>query len=60
MIFIAVDAMSFIQKHHAFFNMMFVCAFNAALFLFAKSDLVIKFEASVALSDVTVFFKQFA
>jgi len=59
-IFIAVDATSFIRRHHALFNVMFVCAFNAALFLLAKSDHMIKFEASVALSDVTVLFKQLA
>jgi len=60
MIFIAVDATSSIQRHHALFDVMFVCTFSAALFFLAKSDHMIKFEASVALSDVTVFFKQFA
>jgi len=59
-IFIAVDATFSIQKHHTLFNVMFVCAFNAVLFLLAKSDHMIKFKASVALSDATVLFKQFA
>jgi len=59
-IFIAVDATSFIQRHHTLFDVMFVCTFNAALFLLAESDHMIKFEASVALSDATVLFKQFA
>jgi len=36
MIFVAVDATSFIQRHHALFNVMFICAFNAALFLLAE------------------------
>jgi len=39
---------------------MFVSAFSAALFLLAKSDHMIKFEASVTLSDATVLFKQLA
>jgi len=60
MIFIAVDTTSFIQRHHALFDVMFVCAFSAALFLLAEFDHMIKFEASVTLSDVTVLFKQFA
>jgi len=59
-IFVAVDATSSIQRHHALFDVMFVCAFSAALFLLAESDHMIKFEASVALSDATVLFKQFA
>jgi len=59
-IFIAVDATSFIQRHHILFDVMFVCTFSAALFLLAESDHMIKFEASVALSDATVLFKQFA
>jgi hypothetical protein len=60
MIFIAINATSFIQRHHAFFDVMFICAFSAALFLLAESDHMIKFKASVTLSDVTVLFKQFA
>ncbi len=59
-IFIAVDAASFIQEHHALFNVIFVCIFSTALFLFAEFDHMIKFEASVTLSDVTVLFKQLA
>jgi len=59
-IFVAVDATSSIQRHYALFNVMFVCTFSAALFLLAESDHMIKFEASVALSDVTVLFKQLA
>jgi len=58
-IFIAVDTTSFIQRYHALFNVMFICAFSTALFLLAKSDHMIKFKASVALSDVTILFKQF-
>jgi hypothetical protein len=57
-IIVAVDATSSIRRHHALFNVMFVCAFSAALFLLAESDHIIKFEASVTLSDVTVLFKQ--
>jgi len=60
MIFVAVDATSFIQRHHALFNVMFICAFNAVLFLLVEFDHMIKFEASVALSDATVLFKQLA
>jgi len=59
-IFVAVNATSFIQRHHAFFDVMFVCAFNAALFLLAESDHMIKFEASIILNDATVLFKQLA
>jgi len=59
-IFIAVNTTFTIQKHHAFFDVIFVYTFNAALFLLVESDYMIKFEASVALSDATVFFKQFA
>jgi len=60
MIFIAVNTMSFIQRHHALFDVMFVCAFSTTLFLLAESDHMIKFKASVTLSDATVLFKQFA
>jgi len=59
-IFVAIDATSSIQRHHALFNVMFVCAFSTALFLLAESDHMIKFETFVALSDVTVLFKQLA
>jgi len=57
MIFIAVNTMSFIQKHHAFLNMMFICAFNTMLILFAEFDHMIKFLTSEALCDATVFLK---
>jgi len=60
MIFIAVDTTSSIQRHYTLFDVMFVCAFSAALFLLAESDHMIKFETSVALSDATVLFKQLA
>jgi hypothetical protein len=59
-IFVAIDATSSIQRHHALFNVMFVCAFSTALFLLAESDHMIKIETFVALSDVTVLFKQLA
>jgi len=59
-IFVAVNATFSIQRHHALFDVMFVCTFSTALFLLAESDHMIKFEASVALSDVTVLFKQLA
>jgi len=39
---------------------MFVCAFEAALFIFAEFSHMIKIEASIALCDMTVLFKQFA
>jgi len=57
MIFIAVDATSFIQKHHTLLYVMLVCAFFAALILSADLNHVIKFMTSEALCDVTVFFK---
>jgi len=53
-------ATSSIQEHNALFNMMFVCAFSTALFFLAELDYIIKFEASVALCDAKVLFKQFA
>jgi len=56
-IFIAVDATSFIQRHHILLDVMLVCAFFAALILFAKLNHVIKFVTSEALCDVTVLFK---
>jgi len=60
MIFIAINATFSIQKHYALFDVMFVCAFSTALFLLAESDHMIKFKASVTLSDATVLFKQLA
>ena len=59
MIFIAVSATSFIQRHHAFLDVMFVCALDAALILLAESDHVIKFLTSEALCDATVLLEQF-
>jgi len=60
MIFVAVDATSFIQRYHALFNVMFVYAFSTALFLLAEFNHMIKFEAFVTLSNATILFKQFA
>jgi len=59
-IFVAVNATSFIQKHHALLDVMFICALDTALILSAKSDHVIKFLTFEALCDVTVLFEQFA
>ncbi len=56
-IFVAVDATSFIQRHHTLFYVMLVCAFFAALILSADLNHVIKFVTSEALCDVTVLFK---
>jgi len=60
MIFVAVNTTFFIQKHHASFNVMFVCTLDAALILSAKSDHVIKFLTSEALYDATVLLEQLA
>jgi len=57
MIFIAVDATSFIQRHHTLLYVMLVCAFFAALILSADLSHVIKFMTSEALYNVTVLFK---
>jgi len=57
MIFIAVDATSFIQRHHALLYVMLVCALFAALILSAQFNHVIKFVTSEALCDMTVLFK---
>jgi len=56
-IFIAVDATSFIQRHHTLFYVMLVCAFFTALILSADFNHVIKFVTSEALYDATVLFK---
>jgi len=56
-IFIAVDATSFIQRHHALFDVMLVCALFAMLILSAELSHVIKFMTSEALCDATVLFK---
>jgi len=39
---------------------MFVCTFQATLFVLAELSHVIKFKALEALYDVTVLFEQFA
>jgi len=54
MIFVAVDATSFIQRHHALLDVMLVCALFAALIFFAKLNHMIKFVTSEALCDATV------
>jgi len=56
-IFVVVDAMSFIQRHHALFNVMLVCALFAALILSAELNHVIKFITSEVLCDATILFK---
>jgi len=56
-IFIAVDATSSVQRHHALLYMMLVCILFAALILSAELNHVIKFMTSEALFDVTVLFK---
>jgi len=55
---IAVRASSFIHQHNAFLDVMFVCAFEATLFIFAEFSYMIKIEASIALCNTTVLFKQ--
>jgi len=60
MTIIAVCTLFFIHQHNALLDVMFVCAFEATLFIFAKFSHMIKIEAFIALSDTTVFFKQFA
>jgi len=57
---VAVRASSSIHQHNALFDVMFVCAFEATLFVFAEFSYMIKIEASIALCDTTVLFKQFA
>jgi len=56
-IFVAIDATSFIQRHHTLLYVMLVCAFFAALILSADLSHMIKFVTSEALCDVTVLFK---
>jgi len=56
-IFIAVNATSSVQKHHALLDVMLVCTLFAALILFAELSHMIKFMTSEALCDATVFFK---
>jgi len=57
MIFIAVNATSFIQRHHALLDVMLVCALFAALILSAELSHVIKFMTFEALCDATILFK---
>jgi len=57
MIFIAVDATSFIQRHHALLDVMLVCTLFTALILSAELNHVIKFMTSEALCNATVLFK---
>jgi len=60
MTIVAVHASSFIHRHNALLNVMFVCTFEATLFVFAESSHIIKIEAFIALCDTTVLFKQLA
>jgi len=57
---VAVRASSFIHQHNASFDVMFVCAFKAMLFIFAESSHMIKIKAFITLCDTTVLFKQLA
>jgi len=57
MIFVAVDATSFIQRHHTLLYVMLVCAFFAALILSADLSHMIKFVTFEALCDATVLFE---
>jgi len=57
MIFIAVNATSFIQRHHALLDVMLVYALFAALILSAELSHVIKFMTFEALCDATILFK---
>jgi len=56
-IFVAVVATSFIQRHHALLDVMLVCTLFAALILSAELSHVIKFMTSEALCDATILFK---
>jgi len=60
MTIVAVRTSSFIHQYNALFDMMFICAFKAALFIFAKSSYMIKIEAFITLCDTSILFKQFA
>jgi len=60
MIIVAVCTLSSIHRHSALFDVMFVCTFEATLFIFAEFSYMIKIEASIALYDMTVSFKQLA
>jgi len=56
-VFVAVDATSSVQRHHALFDVMLVYALFAALILSAELNHVIKFVTFEALCDATVLFK---
>jgi len=56
-IFVAIDETSFIQRHHALLDVMFICIIFATLISFAELNHVIKFMTSEALCDATVLFK---
>ncbi len=60
MTIVAVHTSSSIHRHNALLNVMFICAFEATFFVFAEFSHMIKIEASIALCDMTVLFKQFA
>jgi len=60
MIIVAVCTSFFIHRHNALLDVMFICAFEATLFIFAEFSHMIKIEASIALCDTTVLFKQLA
>jgi len=60
MTIVAVRASSFIHQYNASFDVMFICTFEAAFFIFARFSHMIKIKALVTLCDMTVLFKQFA
>jgi len=60
MTIIAVHASSFIHQHNTLLDVMFVCTFEATLFIFAEFSYMIKIEAFIALCNMTVLFKQLA
>jgi len=60
MTIIAIRASSFIHQHNTFLDVMFIYAFEATLFIFAEFNHMIKTEASIALCNTTVLFKQLA
>ncbi len=59
MIFVAVNTTSFIQRHHASLDVIFICILDAVLILSAESDHMIKFLTFEALCDATVLLEQF-
>ncbi len=60
MTIVAVRTSSFIHQHNALLDVMFVCAFEATLFVFAESSHMIKIETFITLCDTTVLLKQLA